>query len=72
MLLYSHREGEELRFITMTTFSYIPNSSKVCAISILLAAPAAGKTPCSFYCFVISKVINCVLIAFNLVLAAFI
>ncbi|XP_075017958.1 ribosomal biogenesis protein LAS1L isoform X6 [Calonectris borealis] len=49
------KEGEELRFITMTTFSCIPNSSKVCAISILLAAPAAGKTPCHFYCFVISK-----------------
>lgn len=63
MLLYSHREGEELRFITMAAFSYIPNSSKVCDISILLAAPAAGKIPCSFYCFVISKVISCVLIA---------
>lgn len=71
MLLYSPREGEELRFITMTTF-YIPNSSEACTISILLAAPAAGRTPCSSYCFVISKVINCVLIAFTLLLSAFI
>lgn len=72
MLLCSHREGEELRFITMTTFSYIPNSSEACTISILLAAPAAGRTPCSSYCFVVSKVINCVLLALTLVLSAFI